>query len=151
MKRALPVIKCVTIVAFMVTLCATYYLRSEVLKLNRIRFSSENVRVKENLREMKDSHPIWVAEYEVQTENYELRMEHYQEKWLRHLHGEVLEAAERSLDAGRPDVSLAHLGHAERLIAGESEAAELRQEPFSLVDDCLDRATEIDDVLQRFQ
>lgn len=79
MKRALPFIKCVTIVAFMVTLCATYYLRSEVLKLNRIQFSAENVRVNEDLREMKDSHPMRVAEYEIQTKNYELRMEHYQE------------------------------------------------------------------------
>lgn len=55
------------------------------------------------------------------------RMEHYQEKWLHHLHGEVLAAAERALDAGRPDVGLAHLEHAERLIPGESEAAELRE------------------------
>ncbi len=79
MNKALPAIKCVTVVAFMVTLSATYYLRGEVLKLNRIRFSSENVRAEENLREMKESYPVRVAEHEVQMKNYELQMEHYQE------------------------------------------------------------------------
>lgn len=79
MNKTLPVIKCVTIAAFMVTLCTTYYLRSEVLKLNKIRFSSENVRAEENLREMKESYPIRVTEHEVQTKNYDLQMEHYQE------------------------------------------------------------------------
>jgi len=69
----------VTIAAFMTTLSATYYLRSEVLKLNTIRFSSENVRAEESLREMKESYPVRVAEYEVQTKNYELQMEHYRE------------------------------------------------------------------------
>ncbi|MDZ7620214.1 MAG: hypothetical protein U1E05_24705 [Patescibacteria group bacterium] len=79
MNKALSVIKCVTIVAFMVTLSATYYLRGEVLKLNKIRFSSENVRAEESLREMKESYPIRVAEHEVHAKNYELEMEHYQE------------------------------------------------------------------------
>lgn len=78
-SKILPVVKCVTIVAFMVTLCATYYLRSEVLKLNTIRFSSENVQAEENLREMKESYPLRVTEHAVQTKNYELQMEHYQE------------------------------------------------------------------------
>ena len=79
MSKVLTVVKGVTIAAFMITLCATYYLRSEVLKLNTIRFSSEYVRAEENLREMKESYPVRVAEYEVQTKNYELQMEHYQE------------------------------------------------------------------------
>ena len=79
MKKTLVVVKCVTITAFMVTLCTTYYLRSEVLKLNKIRFSSENVRAEENLRDRKESYPVRMAEYEVQMKNYELQMEHYEE------------------------------------------------------------------------
>jgi hypothetical protein len=79
MSTMITVVKCVTIAAFMTTLSATYYLRSEVLKLNTIRFSSENVRAEESLREMKESYPVRVAEYEVQTKNYELQMEHYRE------------------------------------------------------------------------
>jgi hypothetical protein len=78
MKNAFPVIKCVTIVAFMVTLCGTYYIRSEVLELNRIRFSSENVRAEEDLRLMKESYPIRVAQHEIAEKNYELQMEHYE-------------------------------------------------------------------------
>lgn len=76
-SKVLAVVKAVTIVAFMITLCATYYLRSEVLKLNTIRFSSENIQAEENLREMKESYPVRVTEHEVQTRNYELQMEHY--------------------------------------------------------------------------
>jgi hypothetical protein len=77
--KILTVVKGVTIVAFMVTLCATYYLRSEVLKLSTIRFSSENVQAEESLREMKESYPVRVTEHQVQTKNYDLQMEHYQE------------------------------------------------------------------------
>lgn len=79
MKTLIIIVKSITIVAFMVTLCATYYLRSEVLELNRIRFSSENVRAEQNLKEMEESHPVRIAEYKVQTKNYELQMEHYKE------------------------------------------------------------------------
>jgi hypothetical protein len=79
MKAALPIIKCITIVAFMATLSTTYYLRSEVLELNKIRFSAGNVRSEENLRELKKSYPIRMAEYEVQMKNYELQVEHYKE------------------------------------------------------------------------
>lgn len=78
MSKTLSAIKCVTIVAFMVTLCSTYYLRSEVLKLSTLRFSSENIRAEDELREMKESYPLRVAEYEVETKNYDLEMEHYQ-------------------------------------------------------------------------
>jgi hypothetical protein len=79
MTKLLAVVKCVTILAFMVTLSTTYYLRSEVLELNRIRFSSENLRAEESLRELKESYPLRLDEHAVQTKNYELQMEHYQE------------------------------------------------------------------------
>ena len=72
-------VKCVTIVAFLVLLCSTYYLRSEILKLNQIRFSSEDARAEETLKELKDSYPVRVAEYEAQEKNYELQMAHYTE------------------------------------------------------------------------
>ncbi len=72
-------VKYVTIAAFLVLLCSTYYLRSQVLKLNQIRFSSEDARAEETLRELKQSYPVRVAEYEVQEKNYELQMAHYKE------------------------------------------------------------------------
>jgi len=79
MNKATSLIKLVTIAAFMVTLWATYHLRSEVLALSKVRFSSENLRAEDNLREMKESYPVRVAEYEIQLKNHELEMAHYQE------------------------------------------------------------------------
>lgn len=79
MKTTFPVVKFITVVAFMITLCTTYYLRSEVLKLNKIRFSSDNIRAEQSLKEMKESYPIRITEYEVETKNYDLQMDHYQE------------------------------------------------------------------------
>jgi hypothetical protein len=79
MNRALilTIARLVTIAAFMVTLSATYYLRSEVLTLNKIRFSADNVRAEDALREMTESHPVRLAEYEIGTKHYELQMDHY--------------------------------------------------------------------------
>jgi len=79
MKTIIAIVKGVTIVAFMVTLSTTYYLRSEVLELNRIRFSSDNLRAEEKLQEMKRSYPTRMKEYEVRVKNYELQREHFQE------------------------------------------------------------------------
>ena len=79
MKKAIPAIKCVTIVAFMVTLCGTYYIRAELLELNRIRFSSENVQAEEDLRVMKESYPLRVVQHEIAKKNFELQMEHYEQ------------------------------------------------------------------------
>ena len=56
------------------------------------------------------------------------RVEHYQQKWLRQLHGEAVDVAKQSLEAGRPDVCLAHLDRAERLLPGDPETLELRAE-----------------------
>lgn len=77
MNKALTITKFVAIAAFMVTLCGTYYLRSEVLTLNKIRFAAANIRAEENLSELKESYPVRQAEYEVQVRNYDLQMDHY--------------------------------------------------------------------------
>ena len=79
MTKTLTTIKFLTIVAFAVTLCATYYLRSEVLKLNKIRFSAENIRAEESMKTMKESYPARVTEYEIQMKNYDLQKEHFEE------------------------------------------------------------------------
>ena len=77
MTRALNVTKLITILAFMVTLSGTYYLRSEVLTLNKIRFSAYNIGADDKLRRMSESHPARMAEYEIQMQHYQLQMEHY--------------------------------------------------------------------------
>ena len=79
MGRMLNVIKGITIVAFVVTLYGTYHIRSEVLQLNRIRSSFNNVRAEECIRENRESYPSRLEEYQVQMRNYELEREHYDE------------------------------------------------------------------------
>ena len=54
------------------------------------------------------------------------RFEHYQQKWIRQVHGEAVEAAERALEAGQPAVALAHLDRADRLNPDDEYAGELR-------------------------
>jgi hypothetical protein len=79
MKKTLIPVKCVTVAAFIVTLLTTYFLRSEILELSRIRFSADNAQAEDHLREIKDSYPLRVAEHEVALKQYELQMGHYQE------------------------------------------------------------------------
>lgn len=79
MNRVMNVVKGITIVAFMVTLYGTYHIRSEVLQLNRIRSSYENVRAEQGMRENRESYPSRIEEYEVQKKNYDLEKEHYGE------------------------------------------------------------------------
>ncbi len=94
-------VKCATIAAFLVLLCCTYYLRSQILKLNKIRFASEVARAEERLREIKESYPVRVAEYEVQEKNYELQMGHYKEM-LELYHADYDEYVKRLTDQYRP-------------------------------------------------
>ena len=77
MKRSVTVAKFVTLVAFLVLLFTTYFLRSEVMDLTRIRFSAENVRSDERSAQQKADHPIRVEEYKAQMKHYELQTRHY--------------------------------------------------------------------------
>ena len=75
MNKYLTIAKALSILGFLCLLSSTYLLRSEVLKLNEIRFSSESLKS----RELKENHPLRVQEYEVEKKNHEHRMKHYQE------------------------------------------------------------------------
>jgi tetratricopeptide (TPR) repeat protein len=55
------------------------------------------------------------------------RMQEYQQQWIAQLHGEALEVARTSLEAGHPEVALVHLDRADRLQPDNEESAELRQ------------------------
>lgn len=79
MKRLIPIIKLVTVAAFMVTLCATYYLRSEVLELNKLRYESNNLRSLDDQRQLRESFPLRMQEYKTEMQNYEIALGHYQE------------------------------------------------------------------------
>ncbi len=79
MEKYLNLAKWLSILGFLCLLCSTYLIRSEVLELNDIRFSSESLKSDEAMRELKENHPLRVQEYEVQKKNHDLKMEHYQE------------------------------------------------------------------------
>ena len=79
MNRGIKIAKVIGIGGFLVLLFTTYYLRSQVLKLNTIRFSAENVRTDEDLKERKETYPVRAAEHEAQRKHYEIEMAHYRE------------------------------------------------------------------------
>ena len=79
MNRGIKIAKVIGIGGFLVLLFSTYYLRSQVLKLNTIRFSAENVKGDENLKERKETYPFRVAEYETQMKHYKIEMAHFTE------------------------------------------------------------------------
>ncbi len=77
MQKLIPVVKLLTIVAFGTTLFSTYYLRSQVLQLNSIKFESDNARAEQQVEHVKESYPRRVEEYETSLKDFELQVEHY--------------------------------------------------------------------------
>ncbi len=78
-SRCIGLAKVVSVVGFLVLLCSTYFLRSEVLTLNAIRFSADETRAKYDLQRLKKDYPHEVERHEVAVKNYELQMKYYQE------------------------------------------------------------------------
>ena len=79
MKDNITKAKYLAIASFLVLLFVTYFLRSEVLALNTIRFQSENIRSDESVRELKESQPMRMAEYELSLKEYGIQKQHYEE------------------------------------------------------------------------
>jgi len=77
--RGVRAAKGIAIVGFLVLLSSTYYLRTEVLTLNQIRFSSDEARANYEIEELKRNHPQELERYQVELKNYELRKKHYEE------------------------------------------------------------------------
>ena len=71
--------KHIAIVSFLVLLFVTYFLRSEVLALNTLRFNSENIRADESIKELKESYPMRMAEHKLSLKEYEMQKKHYEE------------------------------------------------------------------------
>ena len=71
-SRCIGVAKVVAITSFLVLLSTTYYLRTEVLKLNEIRFSADEARAKYEMEELAKEHPRNIERYNVELKNYEL-------------------------------------------------------------------------------
>ncbi len=83
-KKSLAVAKTVSIIGFAMLLICTYGLRSEVLKLNRIKFSADEEIAINQAERYRETHPQRVAahvvelkQHEMQKAHYERQMEHY--------------------------------------------------------------------------
>lgn len=63
---------------FLVLLSSSYYLRTEVLALNRIRFSADEARADYELKRLKEMNPERIERYQVELKNYQLQLANYQ-------------------------------------------------------------------------
>jgi hypothetical protein len=66
------------LLGFLVLLSSSYYLRTEVLALNRIRFSADEARADYELKRLRESYPERIERHQVELKNHELQLEHYQ-------------------------------------------------------------------------
>lgn len=78
-SRSIQLIKIVAVLGFLALLSSTYYLRSEVLTLNKIGFSADQARAEYELEQLKKDYPHERERYAVAQKNHQLRMRHYQE------------------------------------------------------------------------
>ena len=67
--RCLALAKVIAILGFMVLLSSTYFLRTEVLKLNEIRFSADEARSKYELEQQEKDYPYEKERFEAIQKN----------------------------------------------------------------------------------
>jgi hypothetical protein len=79
MKKNIKVAKSVAIISFLVLLFSTYYLRSQVLELNNIRMSSQNIMTDQARKDLSESLPTRQKEYKAKLSQYEIEKKHYEE------------------------------------------------------------------------
>ncbi len=76
--RGIAAAKVMAILGFLVLLSSSYYLRTEVLMLNRIRFSADEARADYEIKRLQDSFPERLERHRVDLKNYELQKENYE-------------------------------------------------------------------------
>ena len=79
--RCLGAAKVIAILGFLVLVASTYYLRTEVLKLNEIRFSSDETRAEYELEQLKKNHPYEKERYEVAMQNHEAKIDRDKQRY----------------------------------------------------------------------
>src|SRR5690349_17887556 len=72
-----PAAKRIVLLGFLVLLSSSYYLRTEVLELNRIRFSADEARADFELKRLQETYPERIERHQIDLKNYELQIEHY--------------------------------------------------------------------------
>lgn len=78
-NKLIVVAKLMAMVGFLCLVTCTYYLRSEVLALSHIRFSSDEVRAAYDLEQRRESFPDRKKQHEASLKYYELQQKHYRE------------------------------------------------------------------------
>lgn len=78
-RFCLATAKVVSLAGFLVLLSTTYYLRTEVLKLNEIGFSADQARAEFDQERLKADFPHEQERYDVAKQNYKLQTEHYRQ------------------------------------------------------------------------
>lgn len=76
--RGIVTAKLSSLLGFLVLLSSSYYLRSEVLELNRIRFSADQARADQERKRLQETYPERVEQYQIALQNYKLQLEHYE-------------------------------------------------------------------------
>ncbi len=76
-SKSLAVAKCAALIGFLMLVACTYYLRSEVLALSHIKFSADEIRAVNELKQMRESFPDRKQQHEAAMKHYELQLEHY--------------------------------------------------------------------------
>jgi len=77
--RSIAGAKIIAISGFLALLCTTYWLRHEVLELNRIGFSADETRARYEAERLRNAFPQEVERHKVALKNYELEKKHYDE------------------------------------------------------------------------
>src|SRR5829696_3300272 len=70
--------KLCVLLGFLVLLSSSYYLRTEVLALNRIRFSADEARADYELKRLQVTYPERVERHQVELKNHAPLVEHYE-------------------------------------------------------------------------
>ena len=76
-SKPIVVAKIMALLGFLALVTCTYYLRSEVLALSHIKFSADEVRAANELKQLRESYPDRVKQHEAAIKHYELQTEHY--------------------------------------------------------------------------
>lgn len=76
-SKSIMIAKFMALLGFLFLVACSYYLRSEVLALSHIKYSADEVRAANDLKQLRESYPDRQKQYQVAIRNYELQTEHY--------------------------------------------------------------------------
>jgi hypothetical protein len=99
--RGTAAAKMCVLLGFLVLLSTSYYLRTEVLALNRIRFSADEARADYELKRLRETYPERIKRHQIELKNYELQLEHYQ-KLSELYRKDLVKYLEMTKDQARP-------------------------------------------------